>query len=95
MAQRGRPRKMKQLESPTLENPNVEGEAVMADEMKIKHLVYGINKRNTFGTDGDLPAPVVEQKVNEYLVAGWKLNQVYMIANDPNFINLLYILTKE
>ena len=95
MAQRGRPRKTKQLESPTLENPNVEGEAVMADEMKIKHLVYGINKRNTFGTDGDLPAQVVEQKVNEYLVAGWKLNQVYMIANDPNFINLLYILTKE
>ena len=95
MAQRGRPRKTKQLESPTLENPNVEGEAVMVDEMKIKHLVYGINKRNTFGTDGDLPALVVEQKVNEYLVAGWKLNQVYMIANDPNFINLLYILTKE
>ena len=91
----GRPPKVRQLEFPTLENPNPQGELEMTDEMKIKHLVYGINKQNMYGTAGDLPAPVVEQKINEYLVAGWKLNQVYLILNDPNFINLLYILVKE
>ena len=45
MAQRGRPRKMKQLELPPLENQNIQGEAVMANEMKIKHVERHQQKR--------------------------------------------------
>lgn len=93
MAQRGRP--PKQLEFPTLKDTYTQGEVAMADEIKIKHVIRGINKLNTFGMDGDVPAAVVEQTVSEYLVSGWKLLNVYMIANEPNFINLLYILVKE
>lgn len=96
MATRGRPRKMKQLELPTLENPNIDqGENVMADEKKIKIMARGINKKGMFGAEGDIPNEIVEQQVNEYLVAGYKLMQVYMVGNTPDLINLLFILTKE
>ena len=95
MAQRGRPPKMRQLELPTLENPNVEqGENVMDDERKLKIIVRGINKKDMFGPEGDLPGKVVEDYVNSYLVNGYELNQVYMIANTQDLINLLFILTK-
>lgn len=96
MATRGRPRKMKQLELPTLENQNTDlGENVMADEKKIKIMARGINKKGMFGAEGDIPNEIVEQQVNEYLVAGYKLMQVYMVGNTSDLINLLFILTKE
>lgn len=96
MSPRGRPRRMRQLELPGLENPNnVEGEIKTMSEMNIKHLVRGINKQGVWGEAGDKPLEVVEKEINEYLAVGYKLNYVTMIANDNNFINLLYILTKE
>ena len=95
MAQRGRPSKMRQLELPTLENPNVEqGENVMA-ELKIKHVVRGINKKNMWGVEGDMPVEEVEKTLTQYVDAGYKLINVYMIANMPDFVNLLYIFVKE
>ena len=95
MAMRGRPPKMKQLELPTLENPNIDlGENVMAEERKLKIMTRGINKRDMFGMEGDLPGKLVEDAVNEYLLVGYELKEVYMIANTPDLINLLFILVK-
>lgn len=92
---RGRPRKMKQLELPTLENPNIDqGENVM-EEYGVKHVIRGINKKNMYGMEGDLPVADVEQAVGKYLAEGYKLLNVYMIANTPDLINLLYILVKQ
>ena len=92
MAQRGRPRKMKQLELPTLENPNVEqGENVMADLLPIRHVVRGINKKGMYGAEGDLPAEVVEATLAKYYADGYRLDQVYLIDNKPDYINLLYV----
>ena len=95
MAQRGRPRKMKQLELPPLENQNIQGEAVMANEMKIKHVMRGINKKGMYGAEGDVPVAEVEKTLTEYTNAGYKLLNVYMIANTSDLINLLYISVKE
>jgi hypothetical protein len=87
---------MKQLELPTLENPNVErGENVMVDELKVKHVVRGINKKGMWGVEGDMPVSEVEKTLTEYTNAGYKLLNVYMIANTPDLINLLYIFVKE
>jgi hypothetical protein len=92
----GRPRKMKQLALPTLENPNVDqGENVMADELKIKHVVRGINKKGMYGTEGDMPVEAVEQTLTQYVNAGYRLLNTYMLANTPDLINLLYIFVKE
>lgn len=94
MSPRGRP-KMQQLELPTLENQTEElGENVM-EEYGVKHVIRGINKKNMFGMEGDLPVELVEQAVNKYLAEGYKLLNVYMIANTPDLINLLYILVKQ
>jgi len=95
MAQRGRPRKMKQLELPTLENQNTQGETVMENEMKIRHVVRGINKKGMYGAEGDIPVSEVEKTLTEYTNAGYKLLNVYMIVNTPDLINLLYIFVKE
>lgn len=95
MAQRGRPR-MKQLELPTLENPNIDqGENVMAEEGKLKIIARGINKKGMFGTEGDIPAALVEQYVGQYLDNGYSVKEVYMIENSPDLINLLFILVRE
>jgi hypothetical protein len=94
MAQRGRPPKMRQLELPTLENSN-QGENVMAEDFPIKHVVRGINKKGMFGTEGDMPVEAVEQTLAQYVDAGYKLKEVYMIGNTPDLINLLYIFVKE
>lgn len=95
MSPRGRP-KMQQLELPTLENQTEElGENVMDEEYGIKHVIRGINKRNMFGMEGDVPAEVAEQAVAKYLHEGYKVLNVYMIANTPDLINLLYILVKQ
>ena len=94
MAQRGRPSKMRQLELPTLENPNVEqGENVMETvKLPVRHVMRGINKNNTYGSNGDVPADVVEQRLSEYYADGYVLKEVYMLLNDPNFVNFMYIL---
>jgi len=93
MAQRGRPPKMRQLELPALENSK-QGENVMAEEGKLKIIARGINKKDMFGTEGDIPARLVEQYVGQYLDTGYELKQVYMIENTPDVINLLFILVR-
>lgn len=93
---RGRPPKLAQQvmieEKPVKVEENVK--MAVATESKIKHIIRAISKTG-MPMGAAEPLPQVEAYISQYLEAGYKLNYVVMIGQDPEMINMLYVLTKE
>lgn len=93
---RGRPPKMVQLALPNMQIKEKQENIKMAvqNEYKIKHIIRAISKTGSQMGDAE-PLAQVEAYISQYLESGYKLVFVYMIGQDPEMINLLYVLAKE
>lgn len=92
---RGRPPKMQQLQFHNMQiKEKQENVKMVTGEYKIKHIIRAISKTNMPMGDAE-PLPQVEAYISQYLENGYKLIFVYMLGQDPEMINLLYVLAKE
>lgn len=101
--------KYKQLNLEGLEenmDTKVADEKIVAELMKpelpyVKHIIQGINKRNAYGVDGDVPTHVIEGILEEYHQKGYKLFHVELLTPQPpgqpgsDFFQMLYVLVRE
>ena len=70
--------------------------------LRIKHIILGINARNEFGNDGSQPVNVVESRLDSELILGYKLFYVQHLrsnlAPEGNTVvseQMLYVLVME
>ena len=70
--------------------------------LRIKHIIRGINAQNQFGTDGSEPVNVVESYLESQLMQGYKLFYVQHLrsnfAPEGNMVmseQMLYVLVRE
>jgi hypothetical protein len=94
---RGRP--PKQLVFPSMEveeKSDVRENVKVATEYRIKHIIRAISKTGLPMQGGQIePLPQVEAYISSFMDQGYKLAYTVMLGQDPEMINMLYILTKD
>ena len=73
----------------------IKGTVTSAPKKDIKHIIRGMNKQNLYGDDGSLPVYEIEAYIREYLNSGYTLAKVEVLGQDPNMIQMFYVLVKE